>query len=225
MDWVDFLRECGVIQTSGDVCVFWFRPVCFWDHLTFIRLSSVHNLLANWNPRNSERYNRESVFSMHTAICRSFRDGGSNHMTTHTNSVGMWVGSAGLGCAEQITAQHVWTNPCVTDGPEWALLHHSCYFLNSYMLVYFSMDCSHCSASNACLCTCLTRRAARVYPKPDVGLVLSPPTRDWSQWLTRVVQQLTRQLEVRLVHPHFSICLIFFLSILPWELHSRCGLS
>lgn len=40
--WIEWIFcESGVIQTSGDVYVFWFRSICFWVHLTFIRLSKV----------------------------------------------------------------------------------------------------------------------------------------------------------------------------------------
>lgn len=64
----------------------------------------------------------------------------------------MWVGSAGLGCVEQITARHVWINPCVTDGPERALLHHSCYCLSMYVL-FFAAEYNH-SKPNLCVFCC-----------------------------------------------------------------------
>lgn len=145
----------------------------------------MHNDLAYWNTCNREPFNGESVFFMYMAICRSFRDGGSGHMTTHINSVGMWVGSAGLGCVEQITAQHVWTNPSVTDGPERALLLHSCYFLSLYVLLYFPMIFSHHSASSP-LMYMFNQGCNRGISSARCRLVviLSPPTRDGSQYST-----------------------------------------
>lgn len=155
---------------------------------------------TNWNAHR-EPYNRELVFSIHMAICGSFRDGGSNHMTTHTNSVGMWVGSAGLGCLEQITAQHVWTNPCVTDGQEWALLYHSCYCLSLYVLFYFPVDWSHHSVVVECLYTGVCPGMPQRYI-----LVLV-----WSTLL--VAQQPTWCLEEWLVYPHFFVCCILIFSV------------
>lgn len=67
-----------------------FRPVCLWDHPMFIRLQ--RKLSTTWC-LNETHAMENSCFFMHMTICRSFRDGGSNHMTTH---IKLWACEWGL---------------------------------------------------------------------------------------------------------------------------------
>lgn len=92
IEWIFWERESGVIQTSGDVSVFWFRPVCFWDHLTFIRLPKVSTMFL--------------PIEIHVIESRIIE----NLCLSCT-----WPSAGALGMGEAITWLH--TNSC-----EWGLL-------------------------------------------------------------------------------------------------------